>query len=168
MSIRRTFSGISETILGFEAAAANKIDDGFNLMAGGSHGQGVELMGFAVEMLLKSAYLRLDGYPDTDPITQRQLQAIVRDMVDHHGVTAPAEKLHDLQFWAEAIITKRALKGLIDTLLETEIRRRVLAVSDNWWVGMRYHDTSHISYTDVQTVFDNVMWIQSNHSRLWR
>ncbi len=63
MPIRQQTQSVPETIKGFEAAAEAKYEDGFNLMAEDgfnlmayvSPGNGVCLMGYAAEMLLKSA-----------------------------------------------------------------------------------------------------------------
>ena len=70
MPIRSLFQSSPETVLGFEAAAEEKYEDGFNLMATASQGNGVYLMGYAAEMLLKSAYFRVVGLGHTVPITK--------------------------------------------------------------------------------------------------
>ena len=73
MPIRSLIQSVPETIQGFEAAAEEKYEDGFNLLAFISPGNGVYLMGYAAEMLLKSAYFRVVSLGVNTPITKQEL-----------------------------------------------------------------------------------------------
>jgi len=168
MPIRQQTQSVPETIKGFEAAAEAKYEDGFNLMAYVSPGNGVYLMGYAAEMLLKSAYFRIAGFSTQTPITKQHLSQAKADAVAV-GVSAHAEHFHSLAFWSERIIKKRSqqLRGLAPVLM-AELDTRATRLAQNWFVEMRYQNLQGITAQDVDDVLDDVVWIKSNHEALWR
>ncbi len=168
MPIRQQLQSTSETIQGFEAAAEEKYEDGFNLMAYASPGNGIYLMGYAAEMLLKSAYFRVAGLGIHTPITKSHLTQAKTDAANL-GVLASAEHFHSLAFWSELIIKKRVQqsRGLAPAFT-TELDKRAKRLAQNWFVEMRYHLLQGITAQDVDDVMDDVVWIRSNHEDLWR
>ena len=164
MPIRPLFSGQDESIAGFEAAAENMYEASFNLMASAQSGQGVYLMGYVAEMLLKSAYFRLRGFAAQQVITMTDL----RDAVQRHHLTLPAEKYHDLELWAQLIIRERVLNGLSNSGMEGDLQTTTTRLNTNWSVKMRYYPLQGVVKQDLEDVLDDVVWIKSNHNDFWR
>jgi len=168
MPIRSLMQSAPETIQGFEAAAEEKYEDGFNLLASTSPGNGVYLLGYAAEMLLKCAYFRVSGLGLTVPITRQELnQARVDSTL--LGVLADVEGFHNVAFWSELIIKKRLQqsRGLV-AALTAELDLRSNRLSQNWFVEMRYHLLQGVTTQDLEDVLDDVVWIKSNYEDLWR
>ena len=164
MPIRPLFSGRDESIEGFEAAAENMYEAGFNLMASAQSGQGVYLMGYVAEMLLKSAYFRLRGFADPQIIMMSDL----RDAVHRHHLTLPTEKYHDLELWAQLIIKERVLVSLSNLRVERDLQTTTTRLNTNWSVKMRYHPLLGVARQDLEDVLDDVVWLKSNHNDFWR
>lgn len=164
MPIRPLFSGQDESIEGFEAAAENMYEAGFNLMASAQSGQGVYLMGYVAEMLLKSAYFRLHGFTFQQVISMADL----RDAVQRHHLPLPPEKFHDLELWAQLIIRERNLKTLSNPLMESDLQTTTTRLNTNWSVKMRYYPLQGVVRQDLEDVLDDVVWIKSNHNGFWR
>lgn len=164
MPIRTLFSGQDESITGFEAAAEDMYEAGFDLMASPQSGQGVYLMGYVAEMLLKSAYFRLRGFAPQQVITMGDL----RDAVQRHHITLPPEKYHDLELWAQLILAERALSSLSDPAMENGLQTKATRLNTNWSVKMRYHALQGIVKQDLVDVLDDVVWMKSNHINFWR
>lgn len=167
MPIRSTTSG-QETIAIFESTAEEKYEDGFNLLSYVSPGNGIYLMGYAAEMLLKSAYFRIIGLSETTPITRQHLRD-ARSEAARLSVGASDEQFHNVEFWGEIVIKKRIqqARGLpFAFVVELENRTRRLAL--NWFVEMRYRDLQGVTKQDLEDVFDDVVWIKSNYERFWR
>lgn len=168
MPIRSLFRSVPETILGFEAAAEEKYEDGFNLMATASQGNGVYLMGYAAEMLLKSAYFRVVGLGHNVPITRNELNQ-ARSDANLLMVIADVESFHNVAFWSELIVKKRMqLARSLQPSLATELDFRSKRLAQNWFVDMRYHLLQGVVMQDLEDVLDDVVWIKSNHEDLWR
>ena len=164
MPIRPLFSGQDESIEGFEAAADGMYKAGFNLMASTQSGQGVYLMGYVAEMLLKSAYFRLRGFATGQVITMTNL----RDAVQRHHLALPPEKYHDLELWAQLIISERLLIGLSNSSMESDLQLTATRLNTNWSVKMRYYPLQGIARQDLEDVLDDIVWLKSNHSDFWR
>jgi len=168
MPIRSLIQSAPETIQGFEAAAEEKYEDGFNLLASDSPGSGVYLMGYAAEMLLKSAYFRIAGLGVNTPITRQEL-AQARAEATRLGVSTDAEHFHNVAFWSELIIKKRLQQSRGLALpLTTELDLRSRRLAQNWFVEMRYHFLQGVTAQDLEDVLDDVVWIKSSHEELWR
>ncbi len=157
-----------ETITGFETAAEAKYEDGFSLMTYASPGNGIYLMGYAAEMLLKSAYFRVAGLGLTVPITRSHLRQARADAVSL-AVAAGDEQFHNLAFWSELLIKKRVQQSRAMTAaLAAELDRRAKRLAQNWFVEMRYQRLQGVTVQDVDDVLDDVVWVKSNYQALWR
>jgi hypothetical protein len=164
VSAYRTADSISE----FEAAAEQKYEDGFNLLASNTPGNGVYLMGLAAEMLLKSAYFRFIGYATYRPVQGSDLHNAQQE-ASRLGVVAACDHYHNPEFWSELLIKKRVQIGNpLQTTLEAGLASATSRLSQNWWIGMRYVHFAAIDKTDLDHVLDDVVWIKSNHDALWR
>ena len=164
MPIRPLFSGQDESIGGFEAAAEDMYEAGFNLMASAQSGQGVYLMGYVAEMLLKSAYFRLRGFANQQVITMSDL----RDAVQRHHMALPPEKYYDLELWAQLVLAERAMSNLSDPIMENDLQTRATRLNTNWSVKMRYYALQGVVKQDLEDVLDDVVWMKSNHISFWR
>lgn len=164
MPIRPLFSGQDESIAGFEAAAEGMYEAGFNLMASTQSGQGVYLMGYVAEMLLKSAYFRLRGFAAGQVIVMTDL----KDAVQRHHLALPPEKYHDLELWAQLVTSERLLVGLSNPSMEGDLQLKAARLNTNWSVKMRYYSLQGIARQDLEDVLDDVVWIKSKHSDFWR
>ncbi len=168
MPIRLQVQATLETILGFETAAEEKYEDGFNLMASNSPGNGVYLMGYAAEMLLKAAYFRFKGLPEVDPLTFQHLKQARQDARKVYGVAADDDNFHGIEFWGELLIKARqTVNRPLRPAVEGELDQRAKSLAANWYVDMRYHSLQ-IVQQDVEAVLDDVVWVKSNYETLWR
>ena len=168
MPIRPLAQSAPETVQGFEAAAEEKYEDGFNLMATASPGNGIYLMGYAAEMLLKAAYFRVIGLADTVPITRQRLRDARADAASL-GVVSDDEQFHNVAFWGELIIKKRLhqSRGLTPDLTD-DLSLRSKRLAQNWFVEMRYQVLQGVTAQDLEDVLDDVVWIKSSQESLWR
>ena len=167
MPIRQQTQGVQETLDGMEQAASEKIEVGFNPLTDGSS-VGIELMGFATEMLLKSAYFRFIGHPGSDAITRQHLTQAEKD-AHILSVVASPESFHSVEFWGELLIKQRRSQSRpLSALMENDLHKSVQKVHRNWHVTMRYQSIKGIQKSDLDDVFDGVMWIKSNYEALWR
>lgn len=167
MPIRSQVQSTPETVEGFEKAAEGMYEDGFNLMASAS-GNGVYLMGYVAEMLLKSAYFRFVGLSSTAAITKAELNQAHADAVAL-GVVAGHEQFHGLEFWAELLLkTRQQAASPLDGALEVGLGQHSRSLAQNWLVNMRYHSHQGIQAQDLEAVLDDVVWIKSNYEKLWR
>ncbi len=164
MPIRLFFSGQDESIEGFEAAAENKYEAGFNLMASPQSGDGVYLMGYVAELLLKSAYFRLRGFSSQQNIEMSDL----RDAVQRHHLSLPSDRFHDLERWGQLVLRERVLAYLTNPSMEHDLQATVTRLNTNWSVKMRYLDLQGVDKQDVEDVLDDVIWIKTNHKDFWR
>lgn len=168
MPIRSQTQSVPETIQGFEAAAEDKYEDGFNLMASASPGNGVYLMGYAAEMLLKSAYFRVAGLSVSAPITRQELSQARAD-ANNLGVLAAPENFHNIAFWSELIVKKRLRQSRgLTAALAAELDLRSARLAQNWFVEMRYQLLQGVTVQDLEDVLDDVVWIKSKHQDFWR
>jgi len=168
MPVRSLAQSTPETIQGFEAASEEKYEDGFNLMATASPGNGIYLMGYAAEMLLKAAYFRVIGLAATVPITRQHLRN-ARAEAAILGVVPDDEQFHNVAFWGEIVIKKRTQQArALSPVLADGLEQSTKRLSQNWYVEMRYRSIQGVSKQDVEDVLDDVIWIKSNHENFWR
>lgn len=164
----RSSTSEQETIASFEAAAEEKYEGGFNLMATVSPGNGIYLMGYAAETLLKAAYFRIIGLAETTPIAKQDLKNARADAMAL-SVTASDEQFHSVEFWGELVIKKRAqLARPLSHILATELEHRTQRLTQNWFVEMRYRSLQGVAKQDMEDVLNDVIWIKSNHENFWR
>ncbi len=168
MSIRLSFSGQDESIEGFEAAAENKYEAGFNLMASAQSGEGVNVIGYVGELLLKSSYFRIIGLSDTTPITRQHLRD-ARAEAASLGAVSNDEQFHNIEFWGELVIKKRIQQGRsLPGAFQTQLEYHTQRLAQNWFVEMRYHDLQGVDIKDVEDVLDDIIWIKTNYKDFWR
>lgn len=168
MPIRLSFSGQDESIEGFEAAAENKYEAGFNLMASAQSGEGVNVIGYVAELLLKSSYFRIIGFADTAPITRQHLRD-ARSEAASLGVVSPDEQFHNVEFWGEIVIKKRVQQGRsLPSAFQLQLEYHTQRLAQNWFVEMRYRDLQGVDKQDVEDVLDDIVWIKTNYMDFWR
>ena len=150
-----------------ERAALARYWDGFVLAGASDHrGTGaIYLFGYAIEMLLKTAYYRLRGIAgqtDLEPELRN-----VRQRAEALGFRWRGN-YHNLDSWVRLLIEqRRTAGGALDPVTAGQLRRHVSLITSHWSEVLRYKDTA-ADETDVQEVFDSVEWIRERYSVLWR
>ena len=164
--LRRLLESRVETVQDMDLAADEKYWDGLELLTAGRRGAGIYLMGYAAEMKLKVAYLRLQGatpaaaaHPYLGPARRRAMTLIprVRD-----------ETYHSVRFWGLLVRADRVRKGRpLDPATDRALRWAVNRAYLNWWVPMRYLPDQSTS-KHAEQLLANVSWIMANYTKLWR
>jgi hypothetical protein len=112
------------------------------------------LLGYAVEMRLKAAVGRIRGLAPADDLYEHIRLAIIR-----------APDRHDLATLLELALASRRVP--VSASLETDFRRHVGIVAENWDVLFRYK-AARIGLPELADLFNSVVWIRQSHESLWR
>ena len=146
-------------------AGRERLGDARATLAGGSSTGSVYLAGYCVEMVLKHAALRTEGYR-VDGLVRDALApararlAVWLGPVDHEGY-------HSLAFWALLLReTFRHRKGSIPVEIGEAVRR-ALRLHEGWLVALRYHSRM-ISETDARVFLLEAGWFEARAHELWR
>ncbi|HVS71907.1 MAG TPA: hypothetical protein VHQ47_11685 [Phycisphaerae bacterium] len=156
-----------ETVQDLELAAESRYWEGTSLALAGESYAAIYLMGYAAEMWLKLAALRLDGVRPTDPV-KSMLPAAKKWLQGQAGVMIDHEMYHSLWFWVTFLKEKRWWKGKpLDAMMEARLSQRARRLYGTWWVEMRYRP-SMVLEREAQSVYDDVTWIRDHYRELWR
>lgn len=162
----------NDSIKKFEMSAQHKYRAGLALIEGGDATTGIEQLGYAAEMLLKSAYFRfmksrIGLQRITSTITGQMLRDAAREGVRLH-IRYDPESYHSLRFWALllAAIRKDHAQPL-PLEVENEMLTRMKELHALWMIEHRYQNKNYGS-TDVARMDVNVTWLLENHEQLWR
>lgn len=123
------------------------------------------MFGYAVEMLLKTAYYRVVGVRRAADVSLRRQQAGARARALGFRWVG---NYHNLESWARLILEeRRALGRPVSAALAGVFIQRVLVVASHWSEVLRY---KHIAATsgEVRELFEAVEWIRGEHRSLWR
>ena len=121
------------------------------------------LIGYAVEMGLKTAYFNFLGVPPANDLRQ-SLTSVARSPL----FSGRRRNLHHLLAWAEALIETRVLHGrVLDPLLASTLLIRVGEFVWNWSEVMRYR-ASVDAQDEAVRLFRGADWIFAHYPRLWR
>lgn len=146
-----------------ELAAEARFWDGFTLAAGDADSQtgAVYLLGYVVEMLLKTAYFRVTHVAVGENIAPH-LQGARSQALRRGG------NLHNLQSWVALLNDTRFVQGVAwDVVTATVIESHVLTVDAHWRESLRY--TSIVAArTELEEVFASAEWLLTNRELLWR
>ncbi len=162
----------NDSIKKFESSALHKYQAGLTLIDGGDDRTGIEQLGYAAEMLLKSAYFRfmksrIGLARITTAITSRMLRDAAQEGVRLH-IRYDPESYHSLLFWALllAAIRKDHAQPL-PSELEKEMLVRIRQLHLIWMIEDRYQPKQYPT-EEVLLMRANVAWIRDNHQQLWR
>ncbi len=162
----------NDSIKKFESSAHHKYQAGLTLINGGDSTTGIEQLGYAAEMLLKSAYFRfmksrIGLQRITSVITGQMLRDAAREGMRLH-IRYDPESYHSLLFWALLLAAIR--KDYIQPLppgIENEMLIRMRDLHRLWMIEHRYQNKTYGS-TDVARMDVNVTWLLEHHEQLWR
>lgn len=153
----------AETYGSMELAAAARYWDGLSLAINDRDRAtgAVYLMGYTVEMLLKTAYYRARGLAPTDSVAAH-LKG-VRSQADWHG----CNNFHDLVAWAKFLVAVRAnMKSPLDPVMGGAVVTYAAQLQSHWSEALRYR-SSVASEVELHDVLRSVEWFQANYSALW-
>ena len=155
----------SETWPRMEVAAEERFRDGLTLAESGVGRMtgAIYLFGYVVEMLLKTAFFRVENVPYNTNLGQRGGPLdFARTLSIWQG-----RNLHDLRGWVDFLIDYRSLLGKpFDPGEAAQIRRHVLTVDAHWREWLRYKSSS-ATLLELNDVYDSVQWLRANHARFW-
>jgi hypothetical protein len=121
----------------------------------------VYLLGYAVEMWLKAACLRLHFVPPNASV-KASLPALKRWMKIVAPTVVPVD-YHDLRFWTECLLQLRLSAGRpVSPALAAELQRTIAVdFYAEWIVDMRYR-RSGLTVADAVAALDQAWWIRTN------
>jgi hypothetical protein len=161
----RTAATQLETVQDLVLAAEDRYWEGLELMVREQPYAGIYLMGYAAEMLLKTACFFFNGARPAEPAQGRL--APMRRLGRQHFPGAPDENFHSLVFWAEALAFTRNQAGRpLAAALLAPLRGSTARIAAEWWVEMRYRPTQAAAMCAID-VYNDVSWIRLNHHALW-
>ena len=167
------------TVQEFDFAISEKLLEGQRLLVAGNANGGVYLLGYAAEMLLKTAYFRFTGAGLGDEVGPRLAPARRAGKGQRgDGITPdipglvpdiPDEFYHSLRFWAMLLQAQRAEQGQswADIEFTLEFERCTERLYNNWWVEMRYR-RSLAKPEEALQVLSDVGWLRTHQTTLWR
>lgn len=167
MAFRARIDANPETLIEFEFAWERRYLEGMRLLEEKeTRTDGVYLLGYVAEMILKVAYFRFTGAASEDFLDALLTASAFKTAVKNLGVDA--EFYHSPRFWMEILISTRIQhKRPLPTQLQNNLRAFAEILYDNWKVDMRYHSLP-IGEAECQEVKVAVEWLYNRHESLWR
>jgi len=156
----------SDTLAQFEAAYPDRLRDGRSLLERGRGYWGIYTFGYVVEIVLKAAYARLQGWnPSAD------MRPVLRSAPARAAILSVGRvprNLHDLLFWAELLVGERLARGIpFSSRFTNRFLSSVTVVALNWRETMRYCDSVDVR-RERQRVSASVTWLVQHYPVLWR
>lgn len=118
----------------------------------------IYLMGYAIEMCVKSAVFQLDGFTARQAITLQDMRRLVRFGCAQYGLSAP-RNLHDFAFWTLLLVQHRLglARPFRNPTTAQEVVRRSQETYRRWREILRYR--TNVPYRhEVARVADNARW----------
>ncbi len=162
MTLRLRLQPMPETIQEFELAAEERYWTGLELMTRGDGADGIYLLGYTAEMLLKNSYFLLDkSTTPTFPVGTQLGQAKLAASIFLPG--RPFKNYHDLAFWAELLSEKRRQEARpLPPNVEIALAQHTQCLADNWFVELRYR-AAQATAQEANAVYEDVTWIRSHY-----
>jgi len=157
-----------ETLAGLELARKERFNDGYHLAVDERRMGAIYLLGYAVEMTLKSAYFRwIEPTEPGLPLGPERLQTARAHARDILGIIVPDESYHSPLFWAHLIVARRENDSSpLDVTLASALIASAQCVWSNWKVSMRYHgDIS--TEGELYSVFREAEWMHTHYEDFW-
>ena len=149
----------------FRRAARLRFAEAIRAEERGDRLVGVYLSGYAVEMILKSAYFRVVGKRAYDPIPLSELQGIKKRVKLSLGIVWSGN-LHNLPQWVELLVEERKLLGNPCTLaFASRLTDQVGQIYANWREDLRYR-VNRPRFGEWGQVVRAVEWLLANETRL--
>lgn len=150
-----------DTVAVFERAAEVRYYDGQELL--GSPGRlagAVYLLGYCVELVLKTSYCKLVGIGPSDPVWSviNSIAGIAPSSVRHHRIG----DLHRL------VVAERINRGLsVGPVFEGELQRLALLASSHWKEELRYRSVQ-ATQVEAEEVDEASTWFMTYRDDIWR
>ena len=167
MSFRERLEAEPETVQEIEAAAELRYEEAILFLKNeATRTIGVYVMGYAAEMLLKTAYFRFRDAASYDNVGD--LLGAAKLSAKALEVVAVSENYHSLLFWTQLLLRTRSQdKRKLPKYLETELHLRTERLYQNWWVEMRYHALT-ATEQEALLIRKDVEWLRKHYESLWR
>ena len=135
--------GGGETLQEMELALEQKLREGESLLVRGHSGAAIYLMGYAVEMTLKTAYFRYRGASPADPMPPMFAPAVHFARVRFPGIASPGgppfRHYHDILFWGRLLrAVHRADMRNWPPEFDSQYLNAIRLLGRMWFVEMRY------------------------------
>jgi len=146
-----------------ELAAEQRYWDGLNLAMGekGCETGALYLLGYVAEMLLKTAYFRINSISPSDNIAPHLRTA------NQHSRWRGGN-LHNLRSWFYLLDDVRTYRGNPwSPVLVATVERHVLTVDAHWRESLRYTSVA-ANDAELEETFASVDWLLANYNVLWR
>lgn len=159
----RRLTVLSELVM----SAEEKCDEALSLKKAGHYGAAIYLAGYAAEMLLKYAYMRLTGALPSESVETRLAPARYR--AKHlMTVSVADESYHSLVFWLQLLLEeRRSMSRQLGAGVEQAFIKRVSHLYSDWWVEMRYRP-DQATPMEAQQALEQASWLKRFHNVLWR
>ena len=156
----------NDTLGEFEIARVERMTEGMILASHEHRLAAAYLVGYVVEMTLKSAYHRLWGFHLNEPINMKTLRTTRELARLDLGVDIDPEGFHNPVFWARVIINMRdQLDYPLEQAVSVELVARTQRIRTNWRVWMRYRSDRFAS-GELRDLIDDAMWINQQYDVL--
>jgi len=159
-----------DSIREFNAAADERFRDAVRLADADRRTASIYFFGYAVEMLVKVAFLRVAGHAEHTPITTADLRNYVGDKhgsVAHSLGLPGAKNLHDIFAWVELLIAYRSATGqkYYHPEFSDLLRTHVITIHTLWSENLRYH--RNIAYNfELNGVRTACEWIREHRDQI--
>lgn len=167
MSFRERIRSNPETLEEFELAWRMRYAEGMLLLDNPkTRSGGVYLLGYVVEMILKTAYFRFVGAKSQDQIDA--LLTAIAFKSAAKKLPVDVESYHSLLFWMELLVTARdQQRRRLPAHLHTALRSYSEILHENWLVEIRYHSLEPAA-EEWHAVQEAVNWFNNHHASLWQ
>ena len=161
MPLRTQVKASPERLSDLILAADDRYADAEELLLSGRFDAAVYLFGYAAEIWLKAAAMKLRGLGPTS-----LAKAALGPLKSYMAANAPLVAFtdyHDLSFLVECVTHLRASSGRpLPPVLEAELRLQLIAgVHAEWIIDMRYR-RSNVSAAEAWPVLVHVWWLKLN------
>lgn len=149
-----------------ESAALHRYFDGLQLATSerDRFTGALYVLGYAAEMLVKTAYYRFRGVGPSADVT-RELNGM-RDRAVALGLLWRGNK-HNLESLAALLVLERMAQGsAMDPVFAAQFQARISGVAAHWSEVLRYKGVVTLE-SELAEVFGSVDWLLANHAHLW-
>lgn len=162
MGVRSRISE-QDSIGELERAGQARFEEAFLLAIRGRRHAAVYLLGYYVEITLKTIFFRRFGFRVGDPIRQKDLRAASDLVREQFRIRDDHEQHHNPVFWARAIVGLHELDGVTTPRgLTEELVWRSQNINNNWAVRMRYA-ADLVRPDDWDSVRQHALWLRANY-----
>jgi len=165
MPLRATIKASPETLSDMLLAAEDRYQEAEELLRTQRYDGCVYLLGYAAEMWLKAACLRLRGH--RPPTQVKGALSPLRIWMKNVAPTVPFVDNHDLSFFTECVFHLRLHQDRpLPPALAVELRGHISAgLHDEWIVDMRYRRLA-LTAADAWSALFNAWWMRTNWTKL--